>query len=118
MNDLNQNICEHFHQVEAALYESLNADRNNTYHTALFLDKRNCKAHLSECISASYVQSIYENYIYPVYVYLEWTNNYLTIDYLTIEKFCNDHCFLEKKALKLIEEGKQILNRKYEIMNN
>ena len=112
MKTLNQNICEHFHQVESKLYESLNADRNNTMHTALFLDKRNCKAHLSDCVAASYIQSIYEDFIYPVYAYLEWVNNYLTL-----EKFCRDHGFKEKQALKLIDLGKNILNEKYEIMN-
>jgi O-glycosyl hydrolase len=112
MLELNQNTCEHFHSVESALYASLNADRNNTIHTALFLDKRNCMVHLSECVASSYVQAVYNDFIYPVYVYLEWANNYLSIG-----KFCEDHKFTEKQALKLIALGKKILNDKYEIMN-
>ena len=112
MLELNQNTCEHFHSVESSLYASLNADRNNTMHTALFLDKRNCMAHLSECVSPSYVQAIYNDFIYPVYVYLECVNNYLSIG-----KFCDDHNFTQDQALNLIELGKKVLNDKYEIMN-
>lgn len=112
MLELNQNTCEHFHSVESALYASLNADRNNTMHTALFLDRRNCLAHLSECSVPSYVQAIYTDFVYPVYAFLEYANNYLSIG-----KFSEDHGFTEEQALIITAKGKKILNDKYEIMN-
>lgn len=109
---LNQNICEHFHQVESKLFESLNIDKNSAYQYGMLLDKKNCLKHLDGCVAASYVQKIYLDLVYPVYVYLDWINNYLTI-----EKFCSDTCLYNSLALELINKGKKIIDEKYEIMN-